>query len=225
VAARVAAYQAAVQERLRQAELGRVAADARAVEERKRRRVSLALAAAVLALVGLAAGGGLFVQHQADQRRADQARREGEQRQAAEFALEKAVALRQQARWREARAVLDQARQGLGGAGPDELRHGLDVAEGELALVSRLDAIRQRRAMIVEGRFDYRTAAHDYAAAFRDAGLGVVGEDEAAVAERVRASGVAAPLVAALDDWAFLAEEPASRSWALGVARRADPGA
>jgi tetratricopeptide (TPR) repeat protein len=209
--------------RLRRAELERAAAEARAVEERKRRRVSLALAASVLALVAVGAGGGLLVQHQAAERRAELARREAEQRQQVEAALDKAATLRQQAHWGEAAAVLDQARQALGDAGPGDLRHRLDVADAELALVNRLDAIRQRRAMIVEGQFNNRAAARDYAAAFREAGLGEVGDDEAAVAGRVRASAVAGPLVAALDDWAFAAADPQARSWLLGVARRAAP--
>jgi len=226
VAARVAAHQAAVRERLRRAELERAAAEARAVEERKRRRVSLALAAAVLALIAVGAGGGLLVQHQTAGRREDQARRDAEQRQTIEFALEKASGMRDQARWREATAVLEQARRVLGDASPDDLRQRLDVAEAELALVNRLDAIRQRRATIVEGKFDYRTASDDYATAFREAGLGEVGDDTAAVAVRVRATGIAGLLVAALDDWAYVAlaaKEPESQSWLLDVARRADP--
>ena len=83
-----------------------------------------ALAAALLALVAVGAGGGLVVQHQATERQADQAR----QQLTVESALEKAAALRQQARWREAAAVLEQARRVLGDTGPDDLRQRLDVA-------------------------------------------------------------------------------------------------
>jgi serine/threonine-protein kinase len=191
VARAVAAYQAGVQERLRKAELERAAAGARAAEERKRRRVQLALAAAVLGLVAAVAGSGLLVQQQAAQRRADQARRDAEQRQGIESALDRAVARRQQTLWRAMRAVLEQARQGGGDAGPADLRRRLDAALAELALVHRLDTIRQRRAMIVEGRLDSRTPVNDYAAAFREAGLGQVGDDPEAVAARVRASAVA----------------------------------
>jgi serine/threonine-protein kinase len=212
VTERLAAYLAGVQERLRQAELERAAAEARAAEERKRRRAWLGLAAAVLALVAVAAGGALLVQRQAAERRA-----------AVESALAKASGLRESARWREAAAVLEQARLVLGEAGPADLRRRLDVAEAELALVNRLDAIRQRRVASVEGHFDDPIAERDYAAAFKEAGLGVVDDNEEAVAARVRASGVAGPLVAALDDWAFVAQEPKARSWLLGVARRAAP--
>jgi tetratricopeptide (TPR) repeat protein len=223
LAAELTAYLEGVEARLRQAELERAAAQARAAEERKRRRVALALAAAVLALVAVGAGGGLWVQRQAAQRREDQARREAEQRQQVEAALDKAAALRQQARWREAEAVLGQARQALGEAGTDDLRRRLEVALAELALVNRLDTIRQHRATWIAGGFDKPTAEHDYAAVFREAGLGEVGEDEAAVAGRVRASGVSGPLVAALDDWASIAAEPTSKAWLLKVARLAAP--
>jgi tetratricopeptide (TPR) repeat protein/tRNA A-37 threonylcarbamoyl transferase component Bud32 len=219
VAASLTAYLTGVQERLRRAEVERAAAQARAVEERKRRRVALALAAAVVGLVAAAAGGGLLLQRQA----AERARREGEQRQAVDSALERARGLREQTRWREAQVVLEQARQGLGEAAPGEVRQRLDAADAELALVNRLDTIRQRRATIVEGQFDYWTAERDYAAAFRDAGLGEVGDDPEAVAARVRASWAARPLVAALDEWASVTSVGDRRSWLLRVARRAAP--
>jgi serine/threonine-protein kinase len=241
VAARMAAYASAVQERLRAAELERVAAEARAEEakataaaERTARRRTRALAAALLALVAVGAGGGLWVQHEVAGRRADQARREAEQRaeqarreaeqrQLVESALEKATAMREGLRFHEAATMLEHGRMTLGDFGSEDLRRRLDVAGAELALVVRLDAIRQRRATIVDGNFDYRTTDHEYAVAFREARLGEVGDDEAAVAARVRNSGVSGPLVAALDDWAYAAEEPRVTSWVLGVARLADP--
>jgi hypothetical protein len=146
-------------------------------------------------------------------------------------ALDRAAELRDQARWRGAQAVLDQARQGLGDGGPADLRQRLDVAEAELKLVNRLDAIRHRAATWVEGHFDHQTAAREYEAAFQEAGLVHVGDDEEGVAARVRRSGVTGPLLAALDDWAAAAESAArmervespSLSWLLGVARRAAP--
>jgi tetratricopeptide (TPR) repeat protein len=217
------AYLGSAEARLRRAELEGAAAQARAVEERRRRRVQLGLAAAVLALVAVGAGGGLWAQHEAGERRAEQARRDAEQRQAVEFALEKAAGLRQQARWREAQAVLEQARQRLGDSGPDDLRRRLGAAETELALVNRLDAIRQRIATWVEESFDTQTAERDYADAFAAAGLGKVGDDAEEVTARVQASSVYRPLVAALDDWAWVTRDVGARKWLLGVARRADP--
>ncbi len=57
VAASVSAYLAAVQERLRAAEIARVEATAKAEYERKRRRLMVALAATVVASIGLGSGG------------------------------------------------------------------------------------------------------------------------------------------------------------------------
>ena len=56
VAGRITAYLAGVQERLRSAERERAAAEARAIEEAKRRKVTLALAASVLALAVVGGG-------------------------------------------------------------------------------------------------------------------------------------------------------------------------
>jgi tetratricopeptide (TPR) repeat protein len=212
VAAAVAAHLAGVQERLRRAELERAAAEARAVEERKRRRVALALAAAVLSLVLVGGGGAAWWWQERTAVVRD-----------TEAALAEAAGHQAAGRWPEARAALERAAGRLGGAGPADLRHRLEVAQAELALVNRLDAIRQRQATWVEGHFDYRTTAQDYAAAFQKAGLGKMGDDEEAVAARVRASGVAGALVAALDAWAAAAEQPESRAWLLGVARRVAP--
>jgi tetratricopeptide (TPR) repeat protein len=157
------------------------------------------------------------------QQRADAARRDGERRQAVEFALDKATGLRDQLHFREAATLLEQGRKALGDGGPDDLRQRLDVAAADVALANRLDTIRQRRATWIKGRFDTATAAREYARAFREAGLGEVGDDERAVAARIKATGVSGPLVAALDDWAFVEQEPRSTTWLLAVARDADP--
>ena len=61
--------------------------------------------------------------------------------------------------------------------------------------------------------------------AFREAGLGEVGADPAAVAARVDVSIVKAAVVAALDDWSGCTTDDSRRSWLLDVGRRADPDA
>jgi serine/threonine-protein kinase len=194
VAQRLAAYQAGVQKRLRDAELDRAAAQAKAVEERKRRKLAMTL------------------QRQAAERRTEVG-----------AALERAADLRSRARWSEAQLVLDHARARLGSAGPEELRQRLEQTQADLLLVARLDDIRQKRSAVVEGRLDNAKVCRDYAAAFRDAGLGQVGDDEPTVAQRISDSAIKEPLVAALDDWAGLAEELLDKAWLLGVACRADP--
>jgi eukaryotic-like serine/threonine-protein kinase len=223
VAQEVAAYLAGVQERLRATELERAAAEARAQEakatataERHARRLTLGLAAAVL--VSGVTLGGLWWQQQRAERQAEAQR----QRLAFEADLDRAATLRQQARWREARAVLDQTRERLGAAGPEDLRQRLEQAAADLDLVDRVEGIRLKRSTLVEGKFDNRTAEQDYAAAFRAAGLGQEGEEPEVVAARLRASAVAGQLVSALDDWAGGTREPKRRAWLLEVARRTD---
>jgi serine/threonine-protein kinase len=84
-------YLAGVQERLRQAEIERAAAQARAAEERKRRQVQLALAATVLLAV-VAGGGGWWWQAQV------KARRVSESTSAVQDAFQEATQKHEQAR-------------------------------------------------------------------------------------------------------------------------------
>jgi tetratricopeptide (TPR) repeat protein len=239
VAEQVTAYQQSVAERLRRAELAQTEARARAEEEsktraeaearltaeRRARRLTLGLAAAVLLSLTLAAGGGLWYQQQVVAQREEMARWEAELREAVAAALDKVADLRQQARWGEARAVLEQVRQRLGASGPEDLRHDVAQAEKDLALVDRLDAARLKASEWVEGHLDNASAIREYAAAFREAGIGVETEAAQVVAARIRESAVRYQLVEAVDDWALRVdkEEPARRAWLLAVARAADP--
>ena len=211
VAKRVAEYQAEVQERLRQAELERTEAQVKAREQTKRRRLALALATMVLILV--AGGIAAFWWQQ---------RQDARQRQGVEAALLEVERLQQQARWAEARKVLEQAESRLGEAGPQDLRQRLEQARRDLELVVQLDAIRLKRARSIEGQFDLATADRDYEAAFRTAGIGEVGDDTAVVGERIGKSAVSGALVASLDDWA-VCTRGARRDWVLEVVRKADP--
>jgi serine/threonine-protein kinase len=227
VSQRVAAYQTGVQERLRKAELEQAAAQARAVEERKRRRLAVGLAASTVALVVAGAGGGLWLQSKEADRREAVARRETELRQSIETDFQTVNILLQQARWTTARQVLARTRERLGETGPADLRARLEEVTADLELAARLDAIRLERSKFVEGNFDFQTADAAYAAAFHDAGPGREGEDVEAVAARIRASAIKAQLVAALDDWAltrsYQTTDPEKLAWLLGVAQRADP--
>jgi serine/threonine-protein kinase len=147
VAAAVTAYQQAVSERLRQAELAhaaeaaraeeaqataaqerqaRQAAQARAAAERRARRLTLGLAASVLLSVLLGGGGWLWsAQQQAARERATLAQR-AKTTQEVHDALTKARSLRDQARgsraaagWTEARAMAKRA-EALAESGPVE---------------------------------------------------------------------------------------------------------
>ncbi len=149
---------------------------------------------------------------------------------AVEKELREAARLQQESAWAGAGAALERAVLLLGQGGPTELHHRLDRARRELQLEPRLEAIHMTRLTLVEGRFNYPAevrfnnaqADRGYESAFREAGLGKVKEDPASVADRVMASGIRGPLVAALDDWAVCAREKDRQEWLLKVARRAD---
>jgi serine/threonine-protein kinase len=233
VAAAVTTYQNSVTERLRQAELERAAEAARAEEakataeqerkakeaaqawahaERRRRRAQLGMATALFLLVILAGGAGAWYRHQHFEMVRDT---EAAQTEVAEH--------RDAGRWAKARTALERASFRLGGGGPEALRERLQRATDDLNLVDRVERIRERRSTFVEGKIDYRSADRDYAAVFRDAGLGEVGQPASEVAARIRASAVAQQLIASLDDWALVTTEEKHRNWLLEVARNAEP--
>ncbi len=145
--------------------------------------------------------------------------------------LREADRLQQQSALPEAGAALKQARSRLGDGGPFWLYPAVEAARRDHEFLVRLEAIRLNRYTLAEGqlhhgallRFNKARADRDYAEAFRDQGLGEPGDDPEGVAARVRASQWAAHIVAALEDWAVCAADPARQDWLLGVARRADP--
>jgi serine/threonine-protein kinase len=178
-----------------------------------RRHPSLSgMLAASLTLVAALVGGGLWLV-------AQQAHR----REAVEADLRELAGLQANARWAEARAVLERAEARLNGGGPGDLRRRLDQARRDLDLVIRLDRIRLSRATSGELIFYRGQADRDYQAAFLEAALGEAHDPPADMAARVKASAVRGALVAALDDWAVCIPDKARREWLVEVARHADP--
>jgi predicted ribosomally synthesized peptide with SipW-like signal peptide len=234
VAKAVAALRAAADERARRAELERVkaegearATEARATEQRKRRRAQLALAAAVVVLL---LGGGAFAwwqDRQTSERRAEARDRQRQANQGVDAALKLVPDLRKQYRFAAAKTALDQAALLAQGGAPDRLAE-VEQAQRDLAFIVQLDDIRYRKWVWVtqdgRGKFNLKIAAPEYRRAFteRDLDLTTLGPAEAA--QRIAASAVKAELVAAVDDWALHEPEPAVRDRLLDVARRADPG-
>jgi serine/threonine-protein kinase len=185
----------------------------------RRNPTAAALLATALVLVGLASGGGVWLAQQ----RAETIRHDAELRSEISTAVAQAVSLRQGFHFREARRLLEQARQRLETAGPDDLRRQVNQARAGLDLVKRLDDARFQVVVVRAGQYDFAGAERLYALAFADAGLGREGEDSAAVAARVSASAVRAELVAALDGWAGVCTEVKRLEWLLTVVREADP--
>ncbi len=230
VAQRMSAYLAGVQERLRRAGLERAAAEARAQEaaakaalERRARRLTVGLAAALVGLLVLAGGGGLYLDRQRELRQRQAEQRRAEQDAAADAALEKAAGLRRQERWPQLRALLEQTLRLLGDDASAQARARLAQALDDAALVGELDAVRQQMASLVEGRFDLSGLDRGYARVFRQGGLAGEEVDPEAVARRVSRSAVRGALLGALDDWTFATQDERRRAWLLEVTRRVDP--
>jgi serine/threonine-protein kinase len=180
-----------------------------------------AVAAGTLIVVGLVGGGLWLVSDRVAAERRLEAERTATERAAADD-LAEMVRWLNRSSWPGARAALERARGRLGDRGAAELRRRLDQGARDLDLADRLEAI----PLDLPGAALRPTPEpHDsYEEAFRGAGLGQVGDDPEAVAARVRASNITDALVAALDHWSGITTSPLHWRWALGVARRADPG-
>jgi serine/threonine-protein kinase len=135
--------------------------------------------------------------------------------------------LQEEARFAEARGILEDADPGAA-----DLRSRIEQARANLDLAERLDDVRLGRSLLVDGHgLDFAASCRQYAAIFRDAGLGDLDEQPGPVAQRLAASPVRRALIAALDDWAYCAyraardpiADRAERDWILRVARTADP--
>jgi serine/threonine-protein kinase len=187
---------------------------------RRRPAFSAAVAAGTLALVGLAGGGLWLLSDRAAAAREAQAERTATERAAEEDLREMVERLRTSS-WPEARAALERAKGRLGGHGSADLGRRLDQGARELELATRLEEIRLDRAYGSQLALGVRP--DEYEKAFRDAGLGQVGDDPELVAGRIRASNIPDALVAALDHWSVCTSNANHRSWVLSVARRADP--
>jgi serine/threonine-protein kinase len=226
VAGAVGAYQAGVQERLRQAEVEAARATARAAAERKARRLTAGLAAAVL-LLGVVGGGGAWLLQ--EQRAAARARQHETDRET-RLALERARGLLQEgwqqfdlAKLKEAQAEADRAaaiayrgeaaeavRQEAA-AFKQEVEERLARAEKNRILLAALldvSAPRETRTYVSDDKGRLMALAEpsedeQYAAAFRRWGLDIDGTAEAEVVARLRdePEPVVQEILAGLDGW------------------------
>ena len=257
VTVRFSAYLAGVQERLHAAELARAAEAARAEEatrtasaaqaqalaERKSRRLTVALAAAVVGMVALGGGGVAWLQHQRASRASATAR-------VVNDALAESMRLEGEAlawgandtaRWdtaiTEARRADDLLGQGEADAALRDrvasmlshLKRRRDTA-AEISHQAKVD--RELLAALGLARNPnnpLESTERDYDAAFRAAGLDVDRNDPKAVGAWIAARSSPIELAAYLDDWAHIRRYSAAgagkRSWTHlnAAARAADP--
>ena len=224
VAATIAGYLAGVEERARQAELERGAAEARAAEQRKRRRVQLGLAAALLILFGVV-GFGLWWQERVEAiAAAERAARESGVTAGVAEALREARARSLEA-WKlvdypermqratdVAVAALRRGEDFARGEAPDEItleeltstRREVDELARHTALINAWDANTQKGAEDATGD-SWREAEDRFTArcheAFREFGLDPVHAPADEVAKAVAFSPLRDVLLGMLLDW------------------------
>jgi tetratricopeptide (TPR) repeat protein len=241
VAAAVTAHLTGVQERLRAAELARARAESRAAEERKRHLLVAGLAASLLALAALGGGGGLWLTHQRAARTEASALEATAALHEASLILGRARAASEgeMTPWAEATQAARRAEALLTRPeiAPDLRREirGLvamvdserDRAEGRSKVRRTLERLASIHTDIAL-HLDYGRADREYATAFREYGIDVERLSTAEAGASIAESPIAAEMVDALDQWAFVRRvanrRDASKARLLSaVAQAADP--
>ena len=203
VARRIATYLAAVQQRLKAAELARVEAQAKVIEERKRRRLTVALATSVLGLIVLAGGGWAYLTQQHTARLMATTRVVTDALAEADrlSAQAQAAAVGDLTKWSEATGAASRARDLLAAGEADEALRGRvaavvsDLKRQEAAAHQRSTEIERDRKLLSQletirgGRgehWDPKKTDSEYAAAFRAFGIDLdqLGPQEAGEAHR-----------------------------------------
>jgi serine/threonine-protein kinase len=210
VAEAVTGYLTGVEERLRTAEIERAKAETAGAGERRARRLTGGLAAAVLILAAGGMTAGWWLTHL----RTDAERQVG-------VALAEAQVQGAQGNWAGALAAVRRAESlAASPSAPADLRRHVTAAAAEFQsqaaaaerdrrMLDRLVEIRAHRAGGTHSAHafprQYRVGVvAEYAVAFREYGIDVVAMSPGETAEAIRARpAVAAQLTAALDDWAL----------------------
>jgi serine/threonine-protein kinase len=203
----------------------------RAAKWVRRRPVLATLLTALLVVLGVAIGIGLFLQQQSNAHRAETTQREGRAREAIKSALTDAYKSGQAQDWEAAERTLADAANYVADAADDQLHRQLDQAKIHLQFARSLEGIRQKVAKndVLAGYFvpttSYETLADDYERAFAQGHFDIPGA-AAAAAARIGAEPLAGQIIAALDEWAFAAfmlKRESLQKHLLQIAQLADP--
>jgi probable HAF family extracellular repeat protein len=131
----------------------------------------------------------------------ERAARRAETASAVTRALDAAEQAMRLAKWPDALAAVSQAEARLDPGGGDALRRRCRMLRADLAMVARLDEIRQEMSAVKDDHFDIGLADRLYGEAFRDYGIDVDTLSPDAVASKMPSGPVREELSAALDDW------------------------
>ena len=235
VAEAVREYQDAVSQRLQQEQTARAAAETRAIEEAKRtkverskRRLTLALAAAVVVLLF---GAGVVawryqINQTAEELRSEQARKD------IGLGIERAALLRDRMEFQAAATLLEQAEGRLSDAGDgEEIAAQVQQAIADLTIVRRLDEIRMRKATWTDETATNEVGLKvnsvefangpkgEYARAIREYGIDVFSNESIKeTGRRIAKTRIAEFLIAGLDDWAMQDVRSRKRLWRIADA-------
>jgi serine/threonine-protein kinase len=213
-------YLTSVEERAQKAELAAAEARIKAAEERRARRLTLALAGTIVAALGLGGGTLYWVSRERAQRAGELAVRAAEVRSAVEKAQAESSELGRAGKPDQALAA---ARRALAMADTGEADESLrvrargfvaqaeldvDAAERERTLREQDETLRKR---LVELRLAQIDALNDpqrergldasFAQAFLDYGVDLEGDDLVPALKRIRERAIAEDVALALDDW------------------------
>jgi serine/threonine-protein kinase len=197
----------------------------RAAKWVRRRPAAALLLAALGVMVGSAAGVGLWLQHQEENRRGAKAQQEAQAREAIETALSRADDRRREERWPEALLILTEAATHLADANSPTLEERLRRAESDVRIAIELERVRESSPFLSDGDVDHKQRAAEYREVFERAGLRI-DDDISAVADFIIASAIRDQLVAAVEDRAlvaFMLGDDPLLGRLLQIARSVDP--
>jgi serine/threonine-protein kinase len=228
VAKAVHEYLTSTEERARKAEIDATEARIKAAEERRARRLTLALAGTIVAALGLTGGGLWWAARERARTAEERAKRAELVRADVEAAQGESIELRQAGKHDEAlaaarravaraqsgdvdAALLARAQHFVEGAERDAAAAATErkLAEQDEALLSRLVDLRLAQAgtlgFLTEERKGLRAKLDaDFTKAFRDYGVDLEGDDLVPALKRIRERKISLDVAIALDDWGRL---------------------
>jgi tetratricopeptide (TPR) repeat protein len=234
MAALAEARRQAEEERALESERREKVAEGKAAQERRARRLTVALAGSIL-LAFLSIGGGVWWFERREEARLSRtsSRAEGDLGEAARLADE-ARAKSDLSLWDAAVAATKQAVGVLdSGGGNPRLRRraeavlagltmGRDQARKDISTRARLDEARLLASGMKEEKYDFGSMIDEYRRAFREYGIDVVSLPRPQAVSRINSSRIREALAAALDDWAAHSNE-SDAPLLRDLAHEADP--